>query len=220
MMVTMKTSPACLLLSAVALLLLAAVPVAAAQNIYKCTRAGQVEYTDHPCPGAHAELIHEADDSEVIDQYLRLGQDALAKRYAESHHLQALYEQRLAAHQQTREDAAQRQTDAAIAAGQRDEQAQYQAHEQALADDAANRERLRAENDALRQQNDQYRDQLAQPVYNAPPAYWGATPRYRGGHRDHDHHDGDDHDNEGYPPPSKEPVFHPCTQLAGGRVKC
>jgi Putative GTPases (G3E family) len=217
----MKTSVTGKRILSIALVLMAAVPAAGAQSIYKCTTpAGQLEYTDRPCRDGKGELIHQADDSEIIDQYLRLGQDAKAKTYADAHHLEALYQQRLAAHKQQLEDNAQRQADEAIAAQQRDV---LGAQQQALADDAASRERLRAENDALRRQNDEYRDQLAQPIYNAPPAYWGAVSPYWNGHHDHDHdHDHDrDHDHDSYrPPPSKEPVFHPCTQLAGGRVQC
>jgi hypothetical protein len=200
-------------------LLLAAAPAAVAQNIYKCSQGGHVEYTDRPCPGAKGELIHQADDSEVIDQYLRLGQDKLAQKYAESRNLQDLYKQRVAAHQQKMALEEERKAEAEAAADLRDEQARQQALDQAAADDAANRDRLREENDALRQQNAEYRDQLAQPVYNAPAAYWGAVPPYRHRHRDHD---GDhDHDHDGHrPPPSDQPVFHPCKQLAGGRVQC
>jgi hypothetical protein len=210
MAVTMKASVTGKRILSIAIMLLAMAPAAGAQSIYKCsTRTGQLEYTDRPCRDGKGELIHQADDGEIIDQYLRLGQDAKAKTYADAHHLEALYQQRLAAHKQQLEDNAQRQADEAIATQQRDEAAR----QQALADDAASRNRLRAENDALRQQNDEYRDQLAQPVYNAPPAYWGAVPPYWNGHHDHDH----DHDPHG---PSKEPVFHPCTQLAGGRVQC
>jgi hypothetical protein len=210
----MKTSAARKRILYIAIMLLATVPAARAQSIYKCTtQAGQLEYTDRPCRDGKGELIHQADDGEIIDQYLRLGQDAKAKAYADAHHLEALYQQRLAAHQQQLEDNARRQADEAVAAQQRDEAAR----QQALADDAASRNRLRAENDALRQQNDEYRDQLAQPAYNAPPAYWGAVPPYWNSHRDGDH--GHDHDSH-HPPPSKEPVFHPCKQLAGGRVQC
>jgi len=187
----------------IAIMLLVMAPVAVAQNIYKCTtRAGQLEYTDHPCRDGKGELIHQADDSEIIDQYLRLGQQAKAKSYADSNHLEALYQQRLDAYQQAMADQAQRQADEAIASQQRDEAAR----QQALADAAASRNRLRAENDALRQQNDEYRDQLAQPAYNAPPAYWGAVPPYWNDHHDHR--------------PPAPPVFHPCKQLAGGRVQC
>lgn len=216
----MKASVAGKRILSVAITLLAMVPTAGAQSIYKCTtRAGQLEYTDHPCRDGKGELIHQADDSEIIDQYLRLGQDAKAKTYADSHHLEALYQQRLAAHQQAMEEKARRQADEAIATQQRDEAARQQAQ----VDDAANRDRLRAENDALRQQNDEYREQLSQPVYNAPPAYWGAVPPYRNGQHDgdHDHDHGHDHDHDPHhPSPSKEPVFHPCKQLAGGRVQC
>jgi len=193
-----------------AAMLLAVAPIAAGQNIYKCTQGGQVAYTDHPCPGGSGELLHQADDTEVIDRYLRLGQDELAKRYADSRHLETLYQQRLDARQQALDDKAQRQADEAYAAQQRAEEAQ----QQALADQAAERDRLQAENQALRQQNADYQNQLNQPVYNAPPAYWGAPP-YPRRHRDRDH-DGDHHP----PPVSDKPVFHPCKQLAGGRTQC
>ncbi|KZC40803.1 hypothetical protein RHOFW510R12_15495, partial [Rhodanobacter sp. FW510-R12] len=150
-------------------MLLAAAGPAGAQNIYKCTQGGQVAYTDHPCPNGSGELLHQADDTEVIDRYLRLGQDELAKRYADSRHLEALYQQRLDARQQAMDEKAQREADAAYAAQQRDEEAR----QQALADQAAERDRLHAENAALRQQNADYQNQLNQPVYNAPPVYWG-----------------------------------------------
>ncbi|MDW2982188.1 DUF4124 domain-containing protein [Rhodanobacter sp. KK11] len=191
-------------------MLLAAAPIAAGQDIYKCTQGGQVAYTDHPCPNGSGELLHQADDTEIIDRYLRLGQDELAKRYADSHQLEALYQQRLDARQQALDEKAQRQVDEAYAAQQRAEEAQ----QQALADQAAERDRLQAENQTLRQQNADYQNQLNQPVYNAPPAYWGAPP-YPRRHRDRDH-DGDHHP----PPVSDKPIFHPCKQLAGGRTQC
>jgi len=192
-----------------AAMLLAVAQAAGAQDIYKCTQGGQVAYTDRPCPNGSGELLHQADDTEVIDRYLRLGQDELAKRYADSRHLETLYQQRLDARQQALDDKAQRQADEAYAAQQRAEEAQ----QQALADQAAERDRLQAENEVLRQQNDAYQDQLNQPVYNAPPAYWVAPP-YRNRHRDRDH------DGDHRPPSSDQPVFHPCKQLAGGRTQC
>ncbi len=206
----MKTPPGGMQLLYTAVLLLAATGTAGAQNIYKCTQNGQVAYTDHPCPGGNGELLHQADDTEVIDRYLRLGQDDLAKRYADSRHLETLYQQRLDARQQAMEEKARRQADEAYAAEQRAEETQ----QQALADQAAERDRLQAENEALRQQNDAYQDQLNQPVYNAPPAYWAAPP-YPRRHRDRDH-DGDHRP----PPVSDKPIFHPCKQLAGGRTQC
>jgi hypothetical protein len=187
-----------------AALLLAAAGTVGAQNIYKCTQGGHVAYTDHPCADGKGELLHRADDTEIIDRYLRLGQDNLAKKYADANHLEALYQQRLDARQQARDEAARRQDDEAYAAEQRAAEAQ----QQSLADQAAERDRLQAENEALRQQNEHYQDQLAQPVYDAPPVYWNTPPPYSGHHGGH------------RPPPSKEPVFHPCKQLAGGRVQC
>jgi hypothetical protein len=198
-----------------ALALLAASPLAAAQNIYKCTHAGQVEYTDHPCAKGSGEVIHQADDSEVIDQHLRLGEDAQAQSYAQTHHLEALYKQRVAIYRQAQEAKARDEAQATADAQRRDEQAQ----QQTLIDAAANRNRLRAENEALREQNDAYRDQLTQPP--PQPAYYGgiyASP-YREPHHDHDHDNDHGHGHQPQPPPGKT-VFHPCTQLAGGRVQC
>ena len=197
-----------------AAMLLAAASAAGAQNIYKCTQGGQVAYTDHPCPNGSGELLHQADDTEVIDRYLRLGQDDLAKRYAESRHLEALYRQRVEARQQAMDEKAQRDADDAYVAQQRAEEEQQQALADQAAAQAAERDRLQAENTALRQQNADYQNQLSQPVYNAPPAYWAAPP-YRRHHRDPD----GDHDH--HPPPvSDQPIFHPCKQLAGGRTQC
>ncbi|WP_426700253.1 DUF4124 domain-containing protein [Rhodanobacter sp. Col0626] len=195
----------------IAFLLLITAQVATAQSIYKCTRGGQVAYTDRPCPNGAGELIHQADDSEVIDQYLRLGQDELAKRYADSHHLEALYKEHVAARQQAQEEKAQRQAEDAQAAQQRAEQEQ----QQTLVDEAAERNRLQGENEVLRQQNDAYQDQLQQQTYNPPPAYWVPYPNRRPD-RDHDHHGDGDH----HRPPPKDPVYHPCRQLAGGRTEC
>lgn len=196
----------CLLAIAV---LLAGTSVASAQDIYKCSHAGTVAYTDHPCPGGKGELLHKADDGEIIDQYLRLGQQNLARQYAETRHLEALYKERLAAYQQDVAEKARRQQDEMLAEQQRDEQAQ----QQTLAEQAAGREHLAAENEALRQQNSQYRDELTQPVNSYPPAYWGTSPRYRDRPHEGDHDGHHDHQ-------PKAPVFHPCTQLAGGRVQC
>ena len=211
----MKTSPGGMQLLYVATLLLAAAGTAGAQNIYKCTQGGQIAYTDHPCPNGSGELLHQADDTEVIDRYLRLGQDELAKRYAQSRHLEALYQQRLDARRQAMDEKAQRDADEAYAAQQRAEEAQQQALADQAAAQAADRDRLQAENAALRQQNADYQDQLSQPVYNAPPAYWG--PPYPRRHRDRDH----DGDHGQHPPPvSEQPIFHPCKQLAGGRTQC
>lgn len=205
----MKTRPNRIHLPYIALLLLAAAGTASAQDIYKCTQGGNLVYTDQPCPRGTGELLHQADDTEIIDRYLRLGQDHLAKGYADSHHLQALYEDRLKIHQQALDEKAQRLADAAYA----DEQRAYQEQQQALTEEAAEREQLQAENDALRQQNDAYQDQLNQPVYVPQPVYMAPYPNRRPG-RDHD---GGGNDR---PRPPKEPVFHPCKQLAGGRTQC
>lgn len=189
-------------------LLLGAAEAASAQNIYKCTRGGQVAYTDHPCPDGNGELLHQADDTEVIDRYLRLGQNELAQRYADSHHLEALYRQRADIHRQTLEEQARHQADEARASKQRAEEAR----QRALAAEAAERDRLQAENDALRQQNEAYQGQLNQPVYNPPPAYWGVPYP--------DRHDGHGHHGHQHPPPVRGSAYHPCMQLAGGRVQC
>jgi len=193
--------PLCLAL----LLSLAAMP-AWAQNIYKCTHGGQVEYTDKPCAG-QGELVHRASDADIIDRYLRLGQDDAARGYAESHLLQGLYEQRLAVHQQAVAAKARAQAEEAAAAQQRLAEAQ----QQELADAQASRDRLQRENDALRQQNADYQDQLtpAQGIYASPYPYWGAPPRWPR-HGDRDNH-------RPSPPP---PNFHPCETLAGGRLRC
>ncbi len=205
MVSVMTTSTTTWHLFPIAALLLGVATGVPAQSIYKCTQGGHVTYTDHPCPGSHGELLHQADDTDVIDQYLRLGQDKQAREYAQTHDLEALYQQRVRIHQQALQARAERQADEAFAVQQRDEQAR----QQTLADAAANQDRLRAENDALRVQNEQYQNQLQQPAYNAPPTYWNAAPPYW----ERPHHDPDQ-------PPSKEPVFHPCKQLAGGRVQC
>lgn len=206
------------LLPAAAFALLLLAPGADAQNIYKCAQAGGgVAYTDRPCPSGKGELLHKADDSERIDSYLRLGQDELASQYADARHLDALYKERVAIYQQEQQDKAQREQDDAIAAQQRDDEAR----QQAMLDQISDRNRLQAENHSLRQQNDQYRDELTQPAENSyAPTDWGivAPPYYRPpyGYPPHGH----DGDHEHHHPQPKEPVFHPCTQLAGGRVRC
>ncbi len=218
MKLTMKILLTPTRLALLAALLLAASPIAA-QDIYKCTKGDQLIYTDRPCPDGNGHLLHKADDAEVIDQYLRLGQDSLARQYSDSRHLEALYKDRVAAYQQAQEEKADKQANEKIAAQQREELARHQA----LADAASNRERLRDENNALRRQNDDYRNQLVAPAYNNPPAYWRGAPAYgygerggHGGHRgDHDHYDPNEPHSQ-----QQQPVFHPCTQLAGGRVNC
>ncbi len=206
----MNTLTARAFLPGLAILLWLLAPTAFAQDIYKCPQpGGSVAYTDYPCPTGKGELLYQADDSEVIDRYLRLGQDNLARQYADDHHLGALYKERLAIYQQTQEEKAQRRHEEALAAQQRE----YDAQQQALQDRLADRNRLEAENDVLRQQNDQYRDELSQPVPDQAPIYWGvAPPPY--GHGPHRPDPG-----SRWTPP-RAPVYKPCTQLAGGRVKC
>lgn len=205
----MKIRPNRTSLSWLAILLLAAAGTASAQNIYKCTSGGKLVYQDQPCPRGTGEILHEADDTEIIDRYLRLGQDHLAKSYADSHQLQALYEQRLEAQQDAQDERARRQADEAYAAEQR----AYEQRQQALYDEAIERERLQSENEALRQQNEAYENELNQPVYIPETVYMAPYPNRRPRH---------DHDHEGHdrPRPPREPVFHPCKQLAGGRTQC
>ena len=216
MIVPMKTPLARKHPWSIAFLLLAVVGAANAQNIYKCTHGGRVEYTDHPCPGDHGVLIHQADEREIIDHYFDLGQDAVAKRYADSHHLQALYQERLHAYYRKMQARTRQQVADAVAAKQREEAAR----QQALVDAAANRGRLQGENDALRQQIDQYRSQQAQPAYNEAPAYWGGASPYLNPGYDRDYGHGHEHHDHDQPDPPFKPIFHPCTQLAGGRVQC
>ncbi|WP_458071782.1 DUF4124 domain-containing protein [Rhodanobacter sp. BL-MT-08] len=210
-----------------AVILLATSCAASAQDIYKCTKAGQVVYTDRPCAGGKGELLHQADDTEIIDQYLDLGQDDAARRYAVSHNITALYKERVEARKQRMAAKAQEQADEAAAERQQ-QQADLQ---QAQIDAAAARGRLQGENDVLRQQNAQYQNQMAQPVYddvgpfyNAVPGYLGGGLPYGGEHghdHDHDQGHGPGHDHDGAPPAlPPPPVFHPCVPVAGGTVKC
>lgn len=208
--VKMKTSSSRTGILCAAFLLLAAAQTAGAQNIYKCTKGGQLEYTDRPCPGGSGELIHQASDSEVIDQYLDLGQEALAKRYADSHHLQGLYQQRVDTYQLKMQAQAQQQADD-------EKQRAEDAHQQAQISEAAYRGRLQGENNALREQNEQYLDQLSQPVYGDTtayaPVYWGALAP---GNHDHSH----DHDHGHGPhpaPPKTVPPMLPAP--VSGRAK-
>ena len=199
-------------LSGVGIALTLLAPAAAGQNFYKCPQSGGVvAYTDHPCPAGKGELLHKADDSEVIDRYLRLGQDKLARQYADARQLDALYKERLAAYQEAQEDKAQRQQDEAVAAQQREDEAR----QQGLLNQAAERNRLEAQNDILREQNDQYRDELSHPVPDYAPVYWGGAS---GGYWDRRHRP--DRDPGSRWAPQKPPTYQPCTQLAGGRVKC
>lgn len=212
----MKIQPGYPRLVTVALLLLTAAGAVDAQNIYKCSKNGQSVYTDHPCPGSNGQLIHQADDTEVIDHYLDLGQDAAAKHYADSRNLGALYKERLEVRKQKMDAVAQQQADETAA----QKQADADAHQQAILDAAANRGRLQGENDALRQQNADYRDQLSQPVNNDTGAYYNPGPGYGYGPGYGDGGHGPGHDHGRPPGPPAPPVFHPCTPIAGGTVKC
>lgn len=224
----MKTQPKHARLVSLATLLLLTAGAANAQNIYKCSNAGKVEYTDRACTGGNGQLIHQADDTEVIDQFLDLGQDAAAKAYADSHHLEALYKQRLEVRKQNLQARAQQQADATAEQKKSD----TAARQQALVDAEANRGRLQGENNALRLQNAAYLNQLSQPVnnnsgayYNAGPGYWNGGLPYGGGYgygsgHDHDHDHDPGHGHGPTPATPFQPVEHPCTQLAGGRVTC
>jgi hypothetical protein len=196
-----------------AAILLAISGVASAQDIYKCSKAGQVVYTDRPCAGGKGELLHQADDTEIIDQYLDLGQDDAAKRYAVSHNITSLYKQRLEARKQRMEAKAQQQAEQNAA----DRLQELADQRQAQIDAATARGRLQGENDALRQQNALYQQQLTQPVYNDAGPYYNAAPGYWGGVPPYDGHHPGDHKP---PRPPTPPVFHPCVPVAGGTVKC
>lgn len=181
-----------------------------AQNIYKCTSNGHISYTDVPCAGEAGKLLHQANDAEIIDQFLRLGQGDRAQSYAHAHHLDDLYTQRLTLYQQQLTQRAEQAAAEATAA----QQSAELARQQALAEQAANSAALRAQNQLLREQNSQYQAELSRP-YNAAPLYWNPAPNYWPyGNRRRDDHRGDGK------PPANAPVYHPCTQLAGGRVKC
>lgn len=216
--------------------LLAAAGAASAQNIYKCPHGKTVEYTDSPCARPGGELIHKADVAETIDYLLNTGKADAAERYATEHGDHALYESRLAAYKQRQKDSAAKTAAAALsleieAAAQKQQQLS-----EAQRDRAA---RLQAQNDLLRDQNADYRDQLQQqPLIEVPAysygtglGYYGRRPFPHGHHggqdRDHDgnhghdhggHHENDQHGEHGRQP--QQPGYHPCTQLAGGRVQC
>lgn len=178
-----------------------------AQSIYKCPLGSGFEYTDRPCPGNQGALIHQPNDTETIDHLLDSGQPDAARRYAVEHHVEALYRSRLQAYRQRLDRLSELEASQAEAQRAQDDADAQQARQQALADERA---RLQAENDQLRQQNAQYQDALNQPVY--APSYWNpGMPRPWHGHHGHGQ---PDHD------PPRQPVFHPCTQLAGGRVQC
>lgn len=204
--------------------LLAAAPCAAvAQNIYKCTKNGQVAYTDQPCPAGKGELLHQADASETIDRYLRLGQLQLAESWAKSHHREALYGERLALHQQAAKARDERAAqDAEQRAQQAHDLAERQAREREQAAQAARvsaQAQLEAENTALRQQNAAYQAELSQPVYVPvyAPGYLDAGHRWppRPGHG-HDHNRPDNRP----PPVTGQPLVKRCGSLTGGRAAC
>ena len=215
------SAPASMLLA----LLVLAPSHAVAQNIYKCMQGGQVAYTDQPCPAGKGELLHQADATETIDYYLRLGQDNLAVAWAKARHLDALYRERLAIHQANQDARAEQARQAAEVAQQQAEQARAQAQQtaalQAQAEQANQRAQLQAENDALREQNATYQAELSQPTYLIPPYGWAGSRLYPPFHPPrHDYHEpGLPHAHK--PPPVRDqPLVKNCTTLAGGRVQC
>jgi hypothetical protein len=195
-----------LALSALGLLGVAA--NAGAQTIYKCPLGSGFEYTDRPCAGNRGTLIHQPDDTETIDHLLDTGQQDVARRYATSHHVEALYKSRLEVYWRRMDAASQAQADDARSAAERD----AAASRQQIADEQARQAQLQAENNLLRQQNAQYQDAQSQPANNYSPNYWSPGLPYRDHDRDHEHDHGET--------PTGPPIFHPCTQLAGGRVQC
>lgn len=87
-----------------ALALAALAPLSAsAQSIYKCPlRSGGFEYTDSPCSGPGASVVHKAtagevaaktneDDRQAMLSMLRVGAAEQAKEYAVTHHQEVLY---------------------------------------------------------------------------------------------------------------------------------
>jgi hypothetical protein len=127
--------------------------VAAAQSIYKCPlHGGGYEYTDTPCAGPGATVVHKAtagevaakvnaDDRQAMLSMLRVGAVEEAKRYAVAHHQEALYNSIVASLVQEQAAAEQRrQQQAEIARQQR---------AQAVVDKINN---LSAENQNLQQQ--------------------------------------------------------------------
>lgn len=162
-------------LSLIAIVAAALIPsVANAQSIYKCpTHGGGYEYTDMPCAGPRAVVVHkatageiaakqDADDRQVMLSMLRSGQVELAKRYAVSHHQESLYDSIVASLVQDRAEAEQRrQQQAELARQQR---------AQAVANKIHN---LSVQNQELRQvvnaQSDEldYQEQRARAAQNA-----------------------------------------------------
>lgn len=208
-----RTQVAC----AAAILLAAMSPLGLshAQNIYKCSNNGHVSYTDVPCPGEQGKLLHQADDTEIIDQFLHLGQNARAQSYAHAHHLDDLYTQRLTLYQQQLTQRAEQAAAEATAA----QQSAELARQQALAEQATTSAALREQNQLLREQNNQYQAELSQPSYNPAPIYWNPAPNYwTPAPRYRNRPPGGRHDNG--KPPTSAPIYHGCTQLAGGRVSC
>jgi len=119
---------------AVAAVFLAA-PLAYAQSIYKCPQhGGGYEFTDTPCTGPGATVVHKAtagevaaklnaDDRQAMASMLRSGQVAAAKQYATAHHQEALYNSIVVSLVQEQAAAEQRRQQEAEIARQRQAQA-------------------------------------------------------------------------------------------------
>ena len=136
-----------------AVMALLAPSLARAQSIYKCPSGhGRYEYTDTPCTGAGATVIHKAtawelaakqnaDDQQAMVSMLRSGQVDAAKHYAVAHHQESLYNSILASLVQ----------EGAVAEQRRQQQAELvrQQRAQAVADKIDD---LSAQNEALQQQ--------------------------------------------------------------------
>lgn len=199
---------------------------AGAQDIYKCMQGGQVAYTDHPCAPGKGELLHQADATETIDYYLRLGQDGQAEAWAKAHHQEPLYQQRVALRDAAAKAQAERAQRQAQAAQQQAEQARAQAQQlasqQALATQAAESARLQAENAALRQQNDAYQAELDQPAYVMPPYGWGRPLRPYPSPRPPrpGQHEPDRPGTQRPPPVRDRPAVRECSTLTGAHVQC
>lgn len=174
---TMKTLTDHARQAALAMLLLAVASAASAQNIYKCSKAGKVQYSDVPCVGQPSALIHQASDSEMIDQYLELGKDDDAKNYAASHDVLPLYEQEIGL--RDRYIKLQTEQQAKDAIGQKKAAAAEQ--RQAIADAAADRARVQGESDAFLQQNAAQINALSHPVNNDTGASYNPGPQYHYG---------------------------------------
>lgn len=185
----MKTLPESARLLPLAILLLAIANTTSAANapsIYKCSIGGKVQYTDLPCVGQPGEVVHQASDTEIIDQYLDLGQDDDARGYADSRDALPLYRQRLGLRDKRLESQTQQPANAA-----RSNPTDAAVRQQGIVDAASSRDRLQGENDAFLRQNATQINQLAQPVTNVSGASYsnggnGSARSARGQNYDYD----------------------------------